>query len=315
MKKISGVTLTILTESPIALSNDQGYGNYTAIKKYFYKDGNHVMTSVATFTYELRKTLFEKFNWKLNDVTIKKSSLYLNNVEDTTNNGLESDIFGFLIPDKQISKTSPLRIIPFISMNTYKNDFQLITNRGFLNTDFGRKYFDEKGENITADKLPKTQALANEEVFGDYYMYTVTLELDRIGVIETCKEKYLLPNEKIYMAPELREKAVKDLLEALTILTRDIKHQKVHLKPLAVFGGAFERVVPYFWNDMEFDNDRKLKLNYVNSTIDDYNLTNVIVAIDERIGEKTELSPVKSIIDLSKKLRVNEQDNTWYLAE
>ncbi|EQG76742.1 hypothetical protein Q0Y04_17270 [Clostridioides difficile] len=32
-KRVKGVTLTILTESPVPLSYDQGYGNYTPIKK------------------------------------------------------------------------------------------------------------------------------------------------------------------------------------------------------------------------------------------------------------------------------------------
>ncbi len=187
MKKVSGITLTIVTESPIALSNDQGFGNYTPIKKYFFKDGIHAMTSVATFTYELRKCLFENFGWELSDITVKKSNLFYNDVESTERKNLEADVFGFLLPDQQVSKTSPLRVIPFTSMSTYKNDTQLLTNRGFLNPDLARRRFTEAGEEIAVENVPSTQALANEEVFGDYYTYTLTIELDRIGVVEVKK--------------------------------------------------------------------------------------------------------------------------------
>jgi CRISPR-associated protein Cst2 len=77
MKRHNSLTLTILTESPVALSNDQGTGgNYTPIKKMFHKDGTHLFASVATLTYELRKQLHENFNWKLFDVKIKSKNLF-----------------------------------------------------------------------------------------------------------------------------------------------------------------------------------------------------------------------------------------------
>ncbi|MGX7418966.1 type I-B CRISPR-associated protein Cas7/Cst2/DevR [Carnobacterium gallinarum] len=325
MKKVSGVTLTILTESPIALSNDQGFGNYTPIKKYFFKDGIHAMTSVATFTYELRKCLFENFGWSLSDLTVKKSNSYFNDVDLMTEKGFEADIFGFLLPDQQVSKTSPLRVIPFTSVSTFKNDTQLITNRGFLNIDLKRNRFDEKGKELEIEDVPRTQALANEEVFGDYYTYTLTIELDRIGVAEVKKDEkgkyqYLEPNERSYMSPELRMQAVDDILNAVTILTRDIKHQRVLLKPLAVFGGAFEQVIPYFWNDMILESvtdKMKIDTSFVDKTIADYKLENVIKAMDKNLmlsGEQETVSPVQAIQQLAKCLTVGE-DNQWYLEE
>lgn len=338
--RVKSVTLTMLTESPVALSNDQGYGNYTPIKKYFFKDGLHAMTSVATLTYELRSILHREFGWGLGSLILNEKNI----VPKLDENNLEFDVFGYLIPDKQISKTSPLRIIPFRSIHTYKNDTQLITNRGFLNKDFGRVYFEKKNEQLVKfpeDKeLPTTQALANEEVFGDYYVYTVTIELDRIGLIETKDGKYLDIDKREYLSKETREKAVKDILEALTILTRDIKHQRVLLKPLAVFGGAFKSALPYFWDDIEFDKyDNFLILDRFKDTVESYGLekNNLLLAVDRRINKKLiekvikedilpiekdssikikiETSPVKAIKELATRLSVKDEDNYWYLGD
>ncbi len=70
------------------------------------------------------------------------------------------------------------------------------------------------------------------------------MELDRIGVVEVEDGKLLLPEERKFMSKELR-KSSKDILDAITVFTRNIKHSSVLLKPLAVIGGAFDKVVPF----------------------------------------------------------------------
>ncbi|HHV29530.1 type I-B CRISPR-associated protein Cas7/Cst2/DevR [Acetivibrio mesophilus] len=325
--KVSGITLTILTESPIALSNDQGAGNYSPIKKYFYKDGIHSMTSVGTVTYELRKKLIKEYGWTASSIVKKDKNLYprKENIEATDLNGIENDVFGFLVPDKQINKTSPLRVIPFISVNTFKSDTQTVTNRGFLNPDLGREYFDDKGNAIGIDKIPTTQALAFEEVFGDYYYYTITIELDRIGVIEVENDKYLEPGNRKYMTKELRKKAIVDLIDAILNFTRDIKHQKIHLKPLAAFGGAFRSPIPYFWNDVCVDSKGNLVMDYVYETIKGYGLNseNYVIAVSSRLPVTYKNSdfensivieniPQEAMIKLVNKLEIGD-DNNWYL--
>lgn len=329
---VRSLTLTILTESPVALSNDQGSGNYTPIKKSFRSDGIHAITSVGTVTYEMRKKLVEK-GWQLSGMVLntkgsgqKKKVTNMYPYEDSVdaNNeiGLETDVFGFLIPDKQVSKTSPLRIIPFESIHTYKNDIQLITNKGFLEQSMGREFYDKKG-NKYEDELPTTQALANEEIFGDYYVYTITIELDRFGVQEVKKGKYLAPEDRMAMTKEIRKKALKDIVEVIVEFTREIKHQTIHLKPLAVFGGAFENVIPYFWNDMNFK-DNKFTLDYAIETIESYGLkkNNYIIGVSRRLetlgdSDKIEINqlPVKAILNLIDRLEIAEEDNKWYLKK
>ncbi|SHH05485.1 type I-B CRISPR-associated protein Cas7/Cst2/DevR [Tepidibacter thalassicus] len=332
---ISCITLTILTNSPVALSNDQGFGNYTPIKKCFMGDGQYAVTSVGTITYEMRRALHKK-GWNLSGIVLnadkknKVKNMYPKEeyIEMVDENGLENDIFGFLIPDKQLNKTSPLRIIPFKSVHTFKNDTQLITNKGFLDKDLERKYFGKDGKKYEKE-LPQTQALANEEIFGDYYVYTITIELDRLGVLEVKDGKYLAPNERIYMDKNIRKKALKDILDVICNFTRTIKHQTVLLKPLAVFGGAFESVIPYFWNDVDMDRDNNLILDNVVETINSYDLKkeNTIAVYSNRVKTKfveivskedkeliSKGYPVKEINNLLKKIDIDE-NNKWYLTE
>lgn len=326
--RVKSLNFTILTESSVALSNDQGFSNYTPIKKCFAKDGQHAITSVGTITYEMRKQLFQKgikpsgivLNAK-KDGKVTNMYPFTDNVEALDESGIENDLFGFLIPDKQLSKTSPLRIIPFKSIHTYKNDTQLITNRGFLDLDSDRKYYNNKQEEYIKEELPKTQALANEEVFQDYYVYTLTIELDRLGVLEVKDGKYLTPDKREYWDKKIRMEVVKKVVEVTSEFTRTIKHQTVHLKPLAVFGGAFESVVPYFWNDVELNKDNTLNLNNVIETIKSYELNknNYIVGVSSRLAgkldnEQIEINeyPVKAMKQLIDRLEIGE-DNYWYL--
>lgn len=335
-KRVRGITLTILTESPVPLSYDQGYGNYTPIKKEQYKNKVHAKTSIATITYDLRRILHKYYNWTLSDIVLNKNSkgevtnLYssLSNIESTEMNGLETDIFGYFVPSKgkgSLTKVSPLRIIPFRSLNPFKSTTQLITNRGFLESELGRKYYDtDNNEILRDDSFPTTQALAVEEVMGDYYVYTITLELDRIGVVEVENGKMLLPEDRKYMTKSIREKGVKDILDAITIFTRNIKHSSVLLKPLAVFGGAFDKVVPFFWDDVLYNEDNNsINLMPAVKTVDAYGLEDeyLIFSVDERLKTfgitdfKVDSNPVKAIKSLADKLEVNEKDNCWYIKD
>lgn len=330
-KRVSCVTFTILTESPVSLSYDQGAGNYNEIKKYHYGNEVYAKTGVSTITYEMRKQLHKNNNWVLSDIVLNKDSkkkvknVYptLESYESANEKGLEADVFGYLVPNKQVSKTSPLRIIPFKSIHPYRNDVQLITNKGFLDRDLDRKYFknDEKSEDVD---IPSTQALANEEIFGGYYTWTITIELDRLGVLEVKNGKYLLPDEREYFSKEIREEVLKDILDVVTKLTRDIRHEKVLLKPLVVFGGAFKNTIPYFWNDIILDNENRLDISNPFNTIYSYDLNDemYIVAVDNRLKLKeddlnkkpTSRFPVQEIKKLGEILYVGE-DNCWYVSE
>lgn len=334
-KNIRAITLTIVSESPVPLSYDQGYGNYTPLKKVQYKNKIHAKTSIATMTYDLRRILHQNFGWQLDDIVldikakkIDKLNAHIRNIESKEENGLENDVFGYFIAQKgkgSLSKTSPLRIIPFTSLNSYKSGTQLITNRGFLEEGLGRKYYTSDNKEIERDdNFPTASQLAIEEVMGDYYVYTITLELDRIGVNEISEGKLVSFENREFIKKELREKAICDILDAICIYTRNIHHSTVVLKPLVVLGGAFEYVVPYFQGDIEYEeNTNAINIDAAKTTIEGYGLENqyIIIAVDKRInllnrdkiGEIiVQDNPIKAIKSIKDKVYVGE-DNKWYV--
>lgn len=278
-KVVNGLTLTVLTKSPVALSNDQGYGTYTPIKKIHFDNALKPFASVSTFTYELKRILKdEPFKWSMAPLIVKGKNTV---PKETEAKNEEADVFGYLLPDKQVDRKAPLRIIPLMALNSYKNTTNLITNRGLFDLNFGRKYFKEVEENnqtgfkeMSSDEIPTTQAFVTEEVHGDYYSYTVTLELNRIGRIEykDGSDKKLEMDKFEYKKEEDRKKMIKDILEAIKLLRRDIKHQTIHLKPLAVAGGIFDSSTPYFWDRMKLLRNGNLNDKALKNVITDYNL-------------------------------------------
>ena len=91
-------------------------------------------------------------------------------------------------------------------------------------------------------------------------------------------------------------------------------------------GGAFDKVVPFFWDDVDYNADSgEINLEGVIETIESYSLkeSNTILAINDRlkISNKKELNkfnlskyPVKEIKNLADRLEIGE-DNMWYLKE
>ena len=278
---VNGLTLTVLTKSPVALSNDQGYGTYTPIKKIHFENTLKPFASVSTFTYELKKILKdEPFKWSMAPLIVKGKNTV---PKETEAMNQEADVFGYLLPDKQIDRKAPLRIIPLMALNSYKNTTNLITNRGLFDLNFGRSYFKEveqegkkesKIEPMNADEIPTTQAFATEEVHGDYYSYTVTLELNRIGRIEykDGSKKKLEMDKFEYAEDADRKKMINDILQALKELGRNIKHQNPLLRPLAVAGGIFNSTNPYFWDRMKLLRNGNLNDKALKNVITDYNL-------------------------------------------
>ncbi len=396
---VTGLTLTVLTKSPVALSNDQGYGTYTPIKKIYFDNAIKPFASVSTFTYELKRILKgEPFNWTMTPLIVKSQNTI---PKETEEKNFETDVFGYLLPDKQIDRKAPLRVIPLIAINPYKNTTSLITNRGLFDLSFGRKYFEknnssdfcdsefeppltvetlcntistdnysislnasnntidwlnellkvpdfydklktkkpnvkfskditkldsetkgyrnknlsdlnnEEKNNIKklnraileetypqvtpkcqsikqmeVEKIPTTQAFATEEVHGDYYSYTITLELNRIGRIEykDGSSKKLDMDKFEYKDEPTRKKMIEDILGALKQLSRDIKHQNPLLRPLAVAGGIFNSAKPFFWDRMKLLKNGNLNMQALANVISDYKLEDLgfcTIGIDE----------------------------------
>lgn len=78
--------------------------------------------------------------------------------------------------------------------------------------------------------------IAQSEIHRSFYRYTVTVDLDQIGI--DLNADIQLPNEE-------RSRRVQKLLETIQYLYRDIRGRRENLQPLFIVGGVYERKIHY----------------------------------------------------------------------
>jgi CRISPR-associated protein Cst2 len=107
------------------------------------------------------------------------------------------------------------------------------------------------------------QVITQSEQHTTYYYYTIAVDLDRIGVWETENG-----TEDVIPAEE-KAKRVKDLLDIIRTLSRQIRGRYENLSPIFVIGGIYKVKNPFFMGCVGATEteDRKLLLD-VNRLLD-----------------------------------------------
>jgi CRISPR-associated protein Cst2 len=98
-----------------------------------------------------------------------------------------------------------------------------------------------------ADRINKDPNIAQLEQHLSFYTYTVTIDLDKIGI-----------DGDIILDKTKRAKRVNQLLEIIKVLNREIKGRVENLSPLFVIGGIYDIKNPFFMG--------RLKLEWKNAT-------------------------------------------------
>lgn len=262
-----GLTLTIITPKVNGLNYGESLGNITTLKKVTLGDGTQkTYISDKAIKYEIRHQGKERFNWRLLDKLL--TDLIKNNLKEEKKGKKketvldvdefakqliekyeEFDLFGGLFTnlkagDKEVKlsgdydsvkRSSPVKVTYGFSIEPFKGDMDFMNNIDAYNRYI--KYI-EKGA--------KEQAIVNTETHVAHYYYTVTVDLDRIGVWETLegeKENVLTPEEK--------KKRVLELLEVIKNLSRQIKGRWESLAPIFVIGGVFSVKNPFFLDSIK----------------------------------------------------------------
>lgn len=114
-------------------------------------------------------------------------------------------------------RSATVRLSNAISLEDYKSDIEFLNNKGL------------------ADRIPDFPNLANIEQHLSYYTYTVTIDLSKVGI-----------DGNVELDNEIRAKRVKELLEIIKVLNRDIRGREENLSPLFVIGGIYNLNSPFF---------------------------------------------------------------------
>ena len=118
------------------------------------------------------------------------------------------------------------RLSNAISLEPYQGELEFLTNMGLA-----------KRQNLD-------NGIAQSEIHRSYYAYTISVDLDRVGI-----------DGEINVSKEEKAKRVKTLLETVQYLYRDIRGRRENLCPLFIIGGNYERKNPFFENIVKIDNN------------------------------------------------------------
>lgn len=231
------LTLTSVFQAS-SLNYGEGTANISELKKFHRANGEvYSFASRQSIRYDIVRLGNELFGWNLN--TVDNASSVIQFKKDVTiADSVEMDLFGYLKTDKVSQKRPAVaRLNHAISLEPYKSDMEFLNNMGL------------------ASRISANPNLANIEQHQSLYTYTLTIDLGRVGIDGDVE----LPQEE-------RAERVKQLLDILKVLYRDIKGRRENLSPLFAIGGIYEVANPFYMGRVHVErvnNQWKLDINQI----------------------------------------------------
>lgn len=254
MTNTKGLTMTIVAKASSA-NYGESLSNISSLKKFTAADGHQ-------YTYISRQAI--RYNiadqMGVNTTVLvsagKGAKKVIQYAEDETiQDRTELDLFGYmktnLSKKKQMnsaSRPAPIRISNAIAQSPYASDYDFLTN---LN--LAQRFQKAEGNE---DLKPN---IAQSEIDTAFYVYTISIDLDQIGVDE---------NDNIELSNDERSTRIQQLLDTIHYLYRDIKGRREDLSPLFIVGGVYDRKKPFFENTVKVNN-KSITLDSIKDTLDD----------------------------------------------
>lgn len=234
------ITFSIIFQAQ-SLNYGEGIANISELKKITRGDGNYY--SIATrqaITYDVRRLGKEIFGWNLQTIDKSAGTIQFKN-ECTIKESTEMDLFGYMKTEKKGGNSkggssirpAVVRVSNAISLEPYRSDMDFLSNKGL------------------ADRIGEHPNLANIEQHLSFYTYTVTIDLDKVGI-----------DGGIVLSKEERAKRVSEFLDLVKILNRNIRGRQENLSPLFIIGGIYDIANPFFLGRIKLNiNKEKYDIN------------------------------------------------------
>lgn len=232
--EIKGLTMSIIFEAGSA-NYGETIGNVASLKKLSRGKGDQ-------YTYisrqALRYNIVNQMGIDNTKVDVDKSVVQFA-PDATIDKYPEIDLFGYMKTSKeQKTRSAIVRLSHAISLETFKGDLDFLTNKGLYD-----RY--AKQENKSEDV--KGGSIAQSEIHRSYYAYTITVDLDKVGIDE---------NDDIEIENTEKANRIIKLLDTIRFLYRDIRGRREDLKPLFVIGGVYDIKNPIFHNALDVKDNR-----------------------------------------------------------
>lgn len=271
------ITCSIIFQSQ-SLNYGEGIGNISELKKLTRNDGNfYTLATRQALTYDIRRLGEEIFGWNLQTVDKSKGTIQFKN-EYTIKDSEEMDLFGYMKTAKKEGdekggsaiRSAVARVSTAISLEPYKSDMDFLSNKGL------------------ADRIGEHPNLANSEQHLSYYTYTLTVDLDKVGVDGDIN---LDNNEKA--------NRVNQLLDLVKILNRNIRGRQENLSPLFIIGGVYDIANPFFMGRTELEVN-KGKFNIKTKPLED---ALDMTILECNVRENTNIGVVSGIFENEEELK------------
>lgn len=263
-----GLTFTAIFLAESA-NYGEGIGNVATLKKISRNRGEqYTYISRQAIRYNIVEQLDEnKANVKAEGSGDKKVVQF--SAETTIKDYPELDFFGYMKTvkgDNSKNRSAIVRLSNAVSLETFKGDLEFLTNKGLVD----RIDRDEK-------VFPN---IAQAEIHKSYYKYTVTIDLDKIGIDEL---------DEIEIENEEKARRVNKLLDTISLLYRDIRGRREDLKPLFIIGGVYDIKNPFFENVVDVRNNKILVEKLTSGIYDFIENDTAVGIVKEQFENDTEI--------------------------
>lgn len=263
-----GLTFTAIFLAESA-NYGEGIGNVATLKKISRNRGEqYTYISRQAIRYNIVEQLGEnKANVKAEGSGDKKVVQF--SAETTIKDYPELDFFGYMKTikgDNSKNRSAIVRLSNAVSLETFKGDLEFLTNKGLVDRiDRNEKVFPN---------------IAQAEIHKSYYKYTVTIDLDKIGIDEL---------DGIEIENEEKARRVNKLLDTISLLYRDIRGRREDLKPLFIIGGVYDIKNPFFENVVDVRNNKILVEKLTSGIYDFIENDTAVGIVKEQFENDTEL--------------------------
>ncbi|MBW4829358.1 MAG: type I-B CRISPR-associated protein Cas7/Cst2/DevR [Clostridiaceae bacterium] len=232
--KTKGLTMSIIFEAGSA-NYGETIGNVASLKKLSRGKGDQ-------YTYisrqALRYNIVNQMGIDNTEVNVDKSVVQFA-PDATIDKYPEIDLFGYMKTSKeQKTRSAIVRLSHAISLETFKGDLDFLTNKGL---------YDRYSKQENKSEAVKGGSIAQSEIHRSYYAYTITADLDKVGIDE---------NDDIEIENTEKADRIINLLDTIRFLYRDIKGRREDLKPLFAIGGVYDIKNPIFHNALDVKNNQ-----------------------------------------------------------
>ena len=267
MKKM-GLTMSIIFEAESA-NYGEGFGNITSLKKITRETGE-------VYSYISRQAI--RYNI-INQMGVDNTKLGLDTViqfapDANIKDYPEIDLFGYMKTIKPTkTRSAVVRLSNAIALESYSGEIDFLTNKSLFD-----RYTKQTGGVTKEGSNEKTGGdIAQSEIQKSYYSYTLTIDLDKVGIDE---------NDNINIEAEEKYDRISKLLNVIKFLYRDIRGRREDLKPIFIIGGVYDIKNPFFENKLKIKNNKLIV-----ETIED------VLGLDKRIAENTKVGLIRGIFN------------------